>query len=113
MWVRAGRWQTLGKFGLIVHINVMSDKHDNPSDEQVRATPQYRVRKPEGETSAPKSAQNTAETPAVTSAAPSAADAKPDGADKAPDAPKEIGGPKGLEPTRFGDWERDGRCVDF
>jgi hypothetical protein len=27
--------------------------------------------------------------------------------------PKEIGGPKGLEPTRFGDWERDGRCVDF
>jgi hypothetical protein len=27
--------------------------------------------------------------------------------------PKEIGGPKGPEPTRFGDWERDGRCVDF
>lgn len=27
--------------------------------------------------------------------------------------PKEIGGPKGLEPTRYGDWERDGRCVDF
>lgn len=25
----------------------------------------------------------------------------------------EIGGPKGLEPTRFGDWERAGRCVDF
>lgn len=30
-----------------------------------------------------------------------------------PDAPKELGGPKGPEPTRFGDWERDGRCVDF
>tara|TARA_B100000315_G_scaffold91841_1_gene84613 strand:- start:105 stop:356 length:252 start_codon:yes stop_codon:yes gene_type:complete len=27
--------------------------------------------------------------------------------------PKEIGGPKGPEPTRYGDWERDGRCVDF
>ena len=26
---------------------------------------------------------------------------------------KEIDGPKGLEPTRFGDWERKGRCVDF
>jgi hypothetical protein len=26
---------------------------------------------------------------------------------------KEIGGPKGLEPTRYGDWEKSGRCVDF
>jgi hypothetical protein len=25
----------------------------------------------------------------------------------------EIGGPEGPEPTRFGDWERNGRCVDF
>jgi hypothetical protein len=25
----------------------------------------------------------------------------------------EVGGPKGPEPTRFGDWERNGRCVDF
>jgi hypothetical protein len=25
----------------------------------------------------------------------------------------EFGGPKGPEPTRFGDWERNGRCVDF
>lgn len=25
----------------------------------------------------------------------------------------EVGGPKGLEPTRYGDWERKGRCVDF
>lgn len=28
-------------------------------------------------------------------------------------APKEVGGPKGPEPTRFGDWERNGRCIDF
>jgi len=27
--------------------------------------------------------------------------------------PGETGGPKGLEPTRYGDWERAGRCVDF
>jgi hypothetical protein len=27
--------------------------------------------------------------------------------------PKEIGGPKGLEPTRYGDWEVNGRCTDF
>ena len=30
-----------------------------------------------------------------------------------PDKPKEIGGRKGPDPTRFGDWEKDGRCVDF
>ena len=27
--------------------------------------------------------------------------------------PKEIGGPSGPEPTRYGDWERNGICVDF
>ena len=27
--------------------------------------------------------------------------------------PKEIGGPKGPEPTRYGDWEQKGRCTDF
>lgn len=26
---------------------------------------------------------------------------------------KEVGGPKGLEPTRYGDWEKAGRCFDF
>ncbi|MEC9166022.1 MAG: succinate dehydrogenase assembly factor 4, partial [Pseudomonadota bacterium] len=25
----------------------------------------------------------------------------------------EIGGSDGPEPTRFGDWERNGRCTDF
>jgi hypothetical protein len=28
-------------------------------------------------------------------------------------ATKEVGGPRGAEPTRFGDWERGGRAVDF
>ena len=27
--------------------------------------------------------------------------------------PPEKGGPKGPEPTRYGDWERKGRCSDF
>jgi hypothetical protein len=26
---------------------------------------------------------------------------------------QEIGGRGGLEPTRFGDWEKNGRCIDF
>ena len=25
----------------------------------------------------------------------------------------EIGGPQGPEPTRYGDWEKGGRCTDF
>ena len=29
------------------------------------------------------------------------------------DRPPEKGGPSGAEPTRFGDWERNGRAVDF
>jgi len=38
-----------------------------------------------------------------------------DVADSAPAAarPVEIGGREGPEPTRFGDWERRGRCIDF
>ena len=31
----------------------------------------------------------------------------------ADDKPKETGGPKGPEPTRYGDWEVGGRCSDF
>jgi hypothetical protein len=28
--------------------------------------------------------------------------------------PREIGGREsGLEPTRYGDWEKNGRCIDF
>ena len=40
--------------------------------------------------------------------------AKPEHPSKADDEqPKEYGGPKGLEPTRYGDWERKGICTDF
>jgi len=27
--------------------------------------------------------------------------------------PREVGGREGPEPTRFGDWELRGRCIDF
>ncbi len=29
------------------------------------------------------------------------------------DRPKEVGGRKGPDPTRYGDWEKGGRCIDF
>ena len=29
------------------------------------------------------------------------------------EAAEELGGPVGPEPTRYGDWERKGRCIDF
>ena len=32
----------------------------------------------------------------------------------APEPVREIGGRKdGPEPTRYGDWEKNGRCIDF
>ncbi len=30
-----------------------------------------------------------------------------------PTQPPELGGPKGLDPIRYGDWERKGLAVDF
>ena len=33
--------------------------------------------------------------------------------DKDAKLPTEIGGRKGPEPTRYGDWEKNGRCIDF
>ena len=45
-------------------------------------------------------------------------DSKPDSDTDQPktdvkDRPKEIGGRGGLDPTRYGDWEKAGRCIDF
>jgi len=37
---------------------------------------------------------------------------KPDQSNQ-PDKSKEHGGCKGPEPTRYGDWEHNGRCTDF
>lgn len=43
---------------------------------------------------------------ATASTVPPSVDAGPGGA-------TEIGGRDGPEPTRFGDWEKNGRCIDF
>lgn len=34
-------------------------------------------------------------------------------AKKPAEKPKEVGGPKGPEPTRYGDWEKKGIASDF
>ena len=50
---------------------------------------------------------------------PARADAPADTADAVAGTPPqsptpvEIGGRGGLEPTRYGDWEKNGRCIDF
>lgn len=33
--------------------------------------------------------------------------------EKSSEKPVEKGGRKGPEPTRYGDWELNGKCVDF
>ncbi|WP_083330932.1 DUF1674 domain-containing protein [Halofilum ochraceum] len=50
-----------------------------------------------------------------TSRSPGTPDGRTDSGDQTDGRrqPRESGGPKGLEPTRYGDWERNGRCTDF
>lgn len=38
---------------------------------------------------------------------------EPSRAESPTERPTEVGGPKGPEPTRYGDWEVKGRCSDF
>ncbi|MGH8578858.1 MAG: DUF1674 domain-containing protein [Gammaproteobacteria bacterium] len=42
-------------------------------------------------------------------------DQRPTGGRQEPEQkkPREVGGPSGPDPTRYGDWERRGRCIDF
>ena len=58
--------------------------------------------------------------PTLNPTAPEADAVTPDPSTATPVAPdaeaqkvEEIGGPSGPEPTRYGDWERKGRCIDF
>ncbi len=66
-----------------------------------------------------KTPSESTETPAVPPAA-SAESPPSDGASVAAETakqtvtkPKEIGGREGPDPTRYGDWEKGGRCIDF
>ena len=38
---------------------------------------------------------------------------QPAAVETSPQKPVEVGGQKGPEPTRYGDWEKAGRCTDF
>lgn len=62
----------------------------------------------------PEMKSTPGETPAPSQPNP-AKPAAPSPADKIPPEKKvaEIGGFKGPEPTRYGDWEYNGRCTDF
>ena len=45
---------------------------------------------------------------------PAEEESKPEAKPSAPPpAAPETGGRGGLEPTRYGDWEKNGRCIDF
>ena len=56
-------------------------------------------------------------TETLTSAVTTPADAQQAAPTPPPDGGEgtsaEIGGPSGPDPTRFGEWERKGRCIDF
>jgi hypothetical protein len=59
-------------------------------------------------------AEDTSKTPAGSNAdAESEKSPRPEPAPQENAGAKEIGGRGGLDPTRYGDWEKAGRCVDF
>ncbi len=66
---------------------------------------------PAAPSDAPGAAPGKVLTPAAVRALKEAAERRDAQASR--DAPHELGGPQGLEPTRYGDWERKGLAVDF
>jgi hypothetical protein len=65
-----------------------------------------------GETSPAADAGDASSMPQPASTEVSA-DVAVDVQDQAKPVPREIGGRDGPEPTRYGDWEKNGRCIDF
>jgi len=51
--------------------------------------------------------------PPTAPTAPTAPDAAAAGTAPGVERPTEVGGRAGPDPTRYGDWEKNGRCVDF
>jgi len=83
---------------------VIGDQVFKPMDGEIRPDPAYvmLMSKPKREPAAnrqPVPERQDGDQPAGTSAPNQ--------------KPGEIGGRKGPEPTRYGDWEVDGRCTDF
>lgn len=52
-------------------------------------------------------------TPSEPSDDPGVLDKQPAAVNTSSQKPVEVGGQKGPEPTRYGDWEKAGRCTDF
>lgn len=53
------------------------------------------------------------ETPEKPQAAPDRLADAAENKTETPTGTGEVGGPKGPEPTRYGDWEKNGICSDF
>jgi hypothetical protein len=53
------------------------------------------------------------ETPSIPDPVPGTQQPERESVEQAAVTPKEIGGRDGPEPTRYGDWEKNGRCIDF
>jgi hypothetical protein len=75
----------------------MNDQSDDTPEKALERGNHEHQPPSDGTEKAKDSTQETSSKPAV--------DADP--------LPEETGGPKGPEPTRYGDWERRGRCIDF
>ena len=96
--LRASLWYEMGRRNVLprrfARNFVMTDDPSSPS-----ADPAGAARKPL--------------TPAAQRALAEAEERRKAAAASATPAPKEHGGPKGPEPTRYGDWERKGIASDF
>lgn len=69
------------------------------SDERLSASDE-----PRAAASAPSDEKETA---------PRRSETNPPAAAEPLDLPREYGGRKGPDPVRYGDWEKNGRCIDF
>ncbi|MGH0165451.1 UNVERIFIED_CONTAM: hypothetical protein FKN15_049448 [Acipenser sinensis] len=76
-----------------------------------------RLASSDGKSEAKKAPLRTPKTPQGRFDVPKQAPKERDPLERFPDdinpVTKEKGGPRGPEPTRYGDWERKGRCIDF
>jgi hypothetical protein len=105
---RKGFWLVL-QCQIVAPFTVMQTTDESPTG----AAP---ARAPSSPASHPAVAVDTHETssaPAATRDAAGAGDAGAAAREPSERRPREIGGRDGPEPTRFGDWEKAGRCIDF
>ncbi|MEP7043648.1 MAG: DUF1674 domain-containing protein [Dokdonella sp.] len=67
-----------------------------------------------GLTFAPHCTMSIPKSPSSESSTPSAEGVETDVPEPSTESVAEIGGREsGLDPTRYGDWEKNGRCIDF